>query len=272
MSHGHEQLISKLNSLAKLQKHRQVTVLCRDNLQSEALRSYCSQYSVSYQASGSPQGFSANNNANYLWAQSLGMSSSDYFVLLNPDVDIDIEAIEQLITQCVKQDLSLVTINLFINKKRTVFDDNLRRYPTLLTFFKNYCLKDRSTVLDKSNPSSFDEINYWASGAFLIFNADLYEQLNGLDESYFLYCEDIDICKRALKLGHKPVYLHEVTAIHYRRCKSRKFLSKEFFYHVHSVLLLTIAKWGMRSTKSRIHTSSKSIRALTFGDKSDERA
>ncbi|MEZ9657992.1 hypothetical protein [Vibrio sp. 10N.261.52.F3] len=272
VSHGHEQLIEKLDALSRLQQYEPFTVMCRDNLNSEALRSYCCRNGIAYQASLVPQGFSSNNNANYLWALDAGMRHSDYFVLFNPDIDIESGDIENLVAHCNCHSISMATINLYINKKKTVFDDNLRRYPTFSTFLKNYCLKDRSTVLDKTNPNSFEHIDYWASGAFLIFRSSLYQQLRGLDESYYLYCEDIDICKRAAKLGHKPIFLNGITATHFRQCKSRRFLSKEFFYHVYSVFLLSSAKWRIRGTKSQITGESDTERLDSLSAKFDEEA
>ncbi len=54
----------------------------------------------------------------------------------------------------------------------------------------------------------------WVSGAALFIRRDLYEQLGGLDEQFFMYCEDTDLCYRAWQLGWKVVYYPEPKVIH----------------------------------------------------------
>lgn len=53
----------------------------------------------------------------------------------------------------------------------------------------------------------------WVSGACLLTRTAIWESLNGLDERYFMYCEDVDYCYRVRLLGLKIVYnpLSEVT-------------------------------------------------------------
>jgi N-acetylglucosaminyl-diphospho-decaprenol L-rhamnosyltransferase len=42
----------------------------------------------------------------------------------------------------------------------------------------------------------------WLSGACLLVHRDVYESLEGFDERYFLYCEDMDLCTRVWSAGH----------------------------------------------------------------------
>lgn len=44
------------------------------------------------------------------------------------------------------------------------------------------------------------------SGAFMLVRRDLWEQLGGFDESFFMYCEETDLCLRARRMGYR-VYL-----------------------------------------------------------------
>ena len=42
-----------------------------------------------------------------------------------------------------------------------------------------------------------------------------YRQLNGFDERYFMYCEDIDICYRSCKIhGKRVMYFPNIKAVH----------------------------------------------------------
>lgn len=55
----------------------------------------------------------------------------------------------------------------------------------------------------------------WVSGAFLMTRRDIWEELSGLDERYFMYIEDVDYCKRSRMTGYKVAYTPSVTIIHY---------------------------------------------------------
>lgn len=54
----------------------------------------------------------------------------------------------------------------------------------------------------------------WASGACLMVRAELLRQVGGLDESYFMYYEDEELCLRAARAGMGVVYLPAATAHH----------------------------------------------------------
>jgi N-acetylglucosaminyl-diphospho-decaprenol L-rhamnosyltransferase len=55
----------------------------------------------------------------------------------------------------------------------------------------------------------------WVSGAFLLTRTDLWHQLDGLDEHYFMYMEDTDYCRRVRAVGHKVLYSAACEVIHF---------------------------------------------------------
>ena len=54
----------------------------------------------------------------------------------------------------------------------------------------------------------------WVSGAALVHRRDVAQRLEGLDEQFFMYCEDVDFCYRARQAGWKTGYLPLVTVRH----------------------------------------------------------
>ncbi len=54
----------------------------------------------------------------------------------------------------------------------------------------------------------------WLTGACLMIRRDVFEQLGGFDESFFMYFEDKDICKRVREEGWKVVYYPKTSLIH----------------------------------------------------------
>jgi GT2 family glycosyltransferase len=54
----------------------------------------------------------------------------------------------------------------------------------------------------------------WLSGAAMFLRGELLDQIKGLDPTYFMYCEDEDLCWRAWEAGFKVVYLPEAVVTH----------------------------------------------------------
>lgn len=70
------------------------------------------------------------------------------------------------------------------------------------------------------HPKVYDPYTFetpWTSGACLVIPRALYEQSNGFDETFFMYCEDVDFAWRSKALGFavricpRALFLHEVT-------------------------------------------------------------
>ena len=55
----------------------------------------------------------------------------------------------------------------------------------------------------------------WLQGSFLMMPTKLWRTLHGLDEGYFMYVEDVDLCQRIRQVGYECVYLPWTSYIHY---------------------------------------------------------
>lgn len=55
----------------------------------------------------------------------------------------------------------------------------------------------------------------WVSGACLMTRKKLWQKLEGLDDRYFMYIEDVDYCKRIRMEGFKVVYTNDVIVTHF---------------------------------------------------------
>lgn len=250
VSHWHHDIIINLGTIKKLRKFNEVYVVCRDNKPVNKLKQYCEKYDATYIPNETEMGFSANNNHNFLYCQEhLGMSGSDLFILMNPDVYICDDEITHFISTLQTTSPKLATCNLYLDKEYMVHDDNIRQYPKFINFIKTYLLNDRTTMVNRNNGLNVTDM-HWASGSFLIVKPSLYTQLNGLDENYYMYCEDIDFCRRASMIGEVFTYFESIKAVHYRRRFSKRFLSKYFFWHVASVFRYSFSKKSIKAKKS----------------------
>lgn len=73
-------------------------------------------------------------------------------------------------------------------------------------YSKRYLLGD----LDPTTPRDVD----WVSGACLLHRRDLVTRIDGLDEVFFMYCEDVDFCLRARQAGWAVRYHPGLEVVH----------------------------------------------------------
>ncbi|UTW14251.1 glycosyltransferase family 2 protein [Marinobacterium rhizophilum] len=248
VSHGNEALISRNNQLQALATLEGGEVVLRDNLGCAELRAFASDYSMHYLASPSPMGFGANNNAVFEYCRStLGMQPGDYFCLHNPDLVITPDVLLEAVNAAELCAARLVTINLFQDRELSRPDFNIKRFPSLLDFARGFLLGSNPAAYDKAaidEPTLVD----WASGAFLLFKAELYQQLNGFDERFFMYLEDVDICRRSRdEFGDQVLYLPHLKAVHLCQQANKRLFSRHFYWFMVSML-----KYFLRSGSRKL--------------------
>lgn len=72
----------------------------------------------------------------------------------------------------------------------------------------------------------------FVSGAAMMIKKSVFDELNGFDERFFLYFEDVDLCLRAQKAGFKVVYLPTVQITHLSgQSQKERLKQKEEWYH-----------------------------------------
>jgi GT2 family glycosyltransferase len=54
----------------------------------------------------------------------------------------------------------------------------------------------------------------WVSGVAFLIPADIFRTLGGFDERFFMYFEDIDLCRRVRAAGHRIVRVPSATVVH----------------------------------------------------------
>jgi len=54
----------------------------------------------------------------------------------------------------------------------------------------------------------------WVSGAALAIKKEIFEEIKGFDEKFFMYGEDLDLCKRTRDLGYKILYYSTASILH----------------------------------------------------------
>ena len=105
-------------------------------------------------------------------------------------------------------------------------------------------------------------------GAFLLFRHSVYRQVGGLDESYFMYGEDIDFSWRIRLAGYKNYYLPETRIIHYKG-ESTKKGSMNYVYTFYNAMSIFVKKYfsgkGARLYTALLHMAIWLRAALAWG-------
>ena len=55
----------------------------------------------------------------------------------------------------------------------------------------------------------------WITGAYLWIRREVYNRVEGFDEGFFMYCEDVDLCYRVGQLGFQCWFFPEGPIVHY---------------------------------------------------------
>ena len=176
--------------------------------------------------------------------------NSDYHLILNPDVFFQPKIIVKLINELEKDSAtSMIAPKVLFPDGRHQY--SCRRYPTVsellarrFTFLKSIFKKQifKGTYRDKDlNQPFFAE---YITGCFHLYKTKDFVKIKGFDERYFLYMEDVDICRKIDALGKKKLYFPKEEIVHVLKQGSSKNL-KLFFRHTSSAIKYFL-KWGFR--------------------------
>ena len=137
--------------------------------------------------------------------RALAQLESDYFVLLNSDVEVTQGWLVPLV-DLMESDENIAAVMPKIRSydRREYFEYAGACGGLIDIFGFPYC---RGRILnrierDKGQYDTPVEI-FWASGAAMFVRAELYKRFGGLDESYFAHMEEIDLCWRLKNAGYK---------------------------------------------------------------------
>ncbi len=176
--------------------------------------------------------------------QGIRQSRSDYFLILNPDIEVLEGAIANLWEFMeTHQDVGIAGAQL-LNPDGSIqmscrtfytFPVLLMRRTPLGKLFPNAKLIRRHLMMDWDHQSDM-EVD-WVLGACMMVRRSAFESVGGMDERFFLYFEDVDWCYRMKKHGWKVYYVHSAKMRHLHRRDSAKLLpDKQVAAHLLSMI------------------------------------
>ena len=166
------------------------------------------------------------NSKNYGFAKACNIgienAKSKWYLFLNPDTILEPKSIHSLINYCNEKTEHRIIVIKQLNENKK----NSNSYGLFLNFWS---LSGLIRPLIRLKKGSYKSINSkeianpdWISGSFIMIRKEDFELINGWDESYWMYYEDMDLCKRAKKINLKVSLLNNWSCIHFHGASSRK--------------------------------------------------
>ena len=160
-------------------------------------------------------GFSKANN------QAIAESSSRYVFLLNSDAKIHPGALDALAAYADAHSEAAILGPKVLNPNGTL-QFSCRRFPSLgAGFFRNTYLGRlfpnnsfaRDYLMTNFDHASDTPVD-WVSGCAMLLRRSAIDEFGVLDERFYMYCEDVDICQRAWDAKMQVVYVPEAVVTH----------------------------------------------------------
>lgn len=169
-------------------------------------------------------GFSTANN------QAIKLSKGEYILLLNPDTVVEEETFKKC---CDFMDAHPDAGGLgakMIDGSGNFLPESKRGFPSpWVAFCKTFGL---SRFFPKSKRFNYYHLGYLSedgnhevdvlAGAFMLMRKSVLDEIGLLDETFFMYGEDIDLSYRIIKGGYKNYYFSDTQIIHYKGESTKK--------------------------------------------------
>jgi N-acetylglucosaminyl-diphospho-decaprenol L-rhamnosyltransferase len=177
------------------------------------------------------RGFAAASN------QGAKAGAGDFILFLNPDAHVSIEALDRSVAFMAEPS----NAHVGICGGRMIGDSGAEefscaRFPTLwmsvakmtglALAFPRWIPRQRVDAAELPGSGVVDQV----IGAYFLIRRELFESLDGFDERFFVYHEDVDLAYRSKQRGHPSYFLADVIVHHAGHVSSDQVRGKRLFY------------------------------------------
>ena len=211
-----EYLRNCLNSILKYGKGVDYEIIVIDNQSSDSSwKDLITEFpTVHFIANPTNDGFSKANNI------AIQKAKGEYLLLLNPDTELESELLPEILDFAdSKENFGCLGVRMH-DAKGEFLPESKRSVPDMVNSFEKLFFGFR-----KSNSKSYyrtdlkeetiSEVEV-ITGAFLVCRRDRYLKIGGLDDTYFMYGEDIDLCYTFIQNGYNNYYYGKYSILHHK--------------------------------------------------------
>lgn len=189
-------------------------------------------------------GFAAACNLG--WKESTGQN----ILFLNPDTLITAEAIDSCLGQLIKNSKVGAVGCRLVNGYGYFLPESKRSLPTLYSagckLVGLSALFPRSAIFNQYAMGNVDSRDSCAvevlTGAYLLVPRKVLDEIDGFDEGFFLYGEDVDFCRRIGIAGYTCWYEGGASVIHFKGASSR-YRGRDYFHHFYRAMMVYCNKY-----------------------------
>lgn len=196
-------------------------------------------------------GFSYANN------QAIKVSKGEYVLLLNPDTVVEEDTFEKVVSFMDSHpDAGGLGVKM-LDGKGKFLPESKRGLPTpSVAFYKIFGLsslfphsptfgKYHLGYLDKDKTHEVEIL----SGAFMLLRKKALDKVGLLDETFFMYGEDIDLSYRIILGGYKNYYFPETRIIHYKGESTKKSSVNYVFVFYRAMVIFAQKHFSQNNAK-----------------------
>lgn len=221
-----EYIANLLNSLYKGSENLSLEIFVVDNNSGDDSVEYLRKRypDVQYIQNKENKGFGVANN------QAIRKASGTYSLIINPDTLVSEDTLSVLVSHMQQNPECGAAGCKILNPDGTFAPESRRSVPTIWSaackvFGLNYLFPD-SKLFGKYYLSWLDEDEASKvpvlSGSFMFWRTEVLQQLDGFDERFFMYGEDIDLCYRVQDTPYHIDYVPDTSIIHYKGESTKK--------------------------------------------------
>lgn len=167
----------------------------------------------------------------------LRRAQGKYLLIINPDNTLESTGFERMVL-AMEQDPTIGVLAPKLLHEDGTVRDSYRTFPSVIDLLiKRTVLRHvfpgrmRRYLQWDADPEAVRDVD-WAVGACLLIRRTLLERIGSFDPRFFLFFEDIDLCRRVWEVGQRVVYFPQVTATDRKHRLSEGGLSSLLFHKV----------------------------------------
>jgi GT2 family glycosyltransferase len=172
-----------------------------------------------------------NENLGYSKANNQGIKQArgEFILFLNPDTQIFPGSIN-LILEEMKTSPSVGAVGPLLVSEKNRYQVSFGRKINFASEFLQKCILNLYYRRRLKNMQQKYEVG-WLSGACLLTSRGVLEEAGFFDEKFFLYFEDIDLCRRIQQTGRRVIFFPQAKVLHFGgAATSVRSLSSLYYY------------------------------------------
>ncbi|WP_027386586.1 glycosyltransferase family 2 protein [Chryseobacterium gregarium] len=169
---------------------------------------------VHFIASKTNDGFAKANN------KAIKKANGEYLLILNPDTELEGFYMKEILHFTDSQPAFGCLGVRMHDKEGNFLPESKRSVPDMFNSFEKLFINfkknsSKSYYRDDIDETAVDKVEI-ITGAFLLIKKAVYDTVGGLDETYFMYGEDVDLCYTLLKNGYSNFYYGKASILHHK--------------------------------------------------------